>query len=277
MVTVNAQVQQASTPVPFIEDEFIMFGDSITQRAWQTGGTGTFLADLYQRKLDIVNRGYSGYNTAWCLEVAKKLYPARAPKGYKFPKKRLVTIWLGANDAVLRNRPQHIDIDQFAANLKQLINIFRAHDAGTASGPPTQIILITPPPISVSLRAADLTSRFPDWKPTDMDREPGRTAACAERVKSVGAQEGLPVVDAWTAITIAAEHSDRGLADFLADGLHLAPAGYQIVSNELLALLQAQRPDLLPHNLPQHFPNWKDIDPDHPEKSFPATILHDEL
>lgn len=32
-------------------DEFIMFGDSITQYAWQKGGLGACLADRYQRKL----------------------------------------------------------------------------------------------------------------------------------------------------------------------------------------------------------------------------------
>lgn len=81
--------KSADLVVPFIKDEFIMFGDSITQQAWQAGGTGSFLADRYQRKLsvlcyfllicrfidefgfgfrrDLVNRGYSGYNSTFSI------------------------------------------------------------------------------------------------------------------------------------------------------------------------------------------------------------------
>lgn len=258
-------------------DELVMFGDSITQQSWQAGGTGSFLANKYQRKLDVVNRGYSGYNTIWALEVANRLYPRQESSGRVFAKKKLVTIWLGANDAVLQNRPQHVDAGQYTANLKQLIKIFRDHDTATATGPPTQIILITPPPISVSLRAADLASRFPDWKPTDMDREVDRTASFADHVKILAAEEGLPVLDAWTALTNAAERSEHGLADYLCDGLHLTPAGYEIISNELMSIIEARRPDLLPENLPQDFPPWKDINPDDLEGSFSSIMKHDEL
>ncbi|EGG09914.1 uncharacterized protein MELLADRAFT_71168 [Melampsora larici-populina 98AG31] len=262
---------------PIVMDELVMFGDSITQQAWQAGGTGSFLANQYQRKLDVVNRGYSGYNTIWALQVAKRLYPCQESSGRVFAKKKLVTIWLGANDAVLQNRPQHVEAQQYTANLKQLIKIFRDHDIATAPGPPTQIILITPPPISVSLRAADLASRFPDWTPADMDRDVDRTASFADHVKNLAAEEGLPVLDTWTALTNAAERSEHGLADYLCDGLHLTPAGYEIISNKLMSIIETQRPDLLPENLPQDFPPWKDINPDDPEGSFPPSLKHDEL
>lgn len=45
-------------------DETVMFGDSITQGAWSTDGLGTALANAYQRKLDVLNRGLSGYNSS---------------------------------------------------------------------------------------------------------------------------------------------------------------------------------------------------------------------
>lgn len=125
---------------------------------------------------------------------------------------------------MLPNRPQHVPEHEFAEKLKDLIHIFHAHD------PEAQLILITPPPISVSLRAKDLSQRFPDWKPTDMDREPGRTASFARCVINIAAEEGLPALDAWHAITRASETSEHGLADYLVDGLHLTPAGYDIVS-----------------------------------------------
>jgi isoamyl acetate esterase len=73
------------------QDQIILFGDSLTQFSWDLdqGGIGARLAgtsipmwattasfqrlnnapDLYVRKLDILNRGFSGYNTDWALPV----------------------------------------------------------------------------------------------------------------------------------------------------------------------------------------------------------------
>ena len=43
-----------------------LFGDSLTQYAFGSeGGWAAMLADKLQRKADVVNRGFSGYNTRW--------------------------------------------------------------------------------------------------------------------------------------------------------------------------------------------------------------------
>lgn len=42
-------------------------------------------------------------------------------------------------------------------------------------------------------------------------------------------------------------------------------------------IITTRRPDLLPENLPQPFPHWSDIDPNHPGNSFPGAIVHSEL
>lgn len=55
-------------------------------------GWATRLADMYQRKADVIVRGFSGYNTAWLLKMLpdlfSRLFRRRPPA--------LVTIWLGA-------------------------------------------------------------------------------------------------------------------------------------------------------------------------------------
>ena len=90
-----------------VSRQFVTFGDSITQRGFSPGWTGT-LADTYQRRADIINRGYSGYNTRWALHLLPHIFPlpptnaaaaAAAP-----PPPRLVTVWFGANDAALPDR-----------------------------------------------------------------------------------------------------------------------------------------------------------------------------
>lgn len=55
-------------------DQIILFGDSITQQSFSQERGFAFGAELsnqYVRKLDVVNRGLSGYNTAQALKVGQ--------------------------------------------------------------------------------------------------------------------------------------------------------------------------------------------------------------
>lgn len=54
-------------------------------------GWATRLADMYQRKADVIVRGFSGYNTAWLLKMLPDLF-ARL---FRRRPPALVTIWLG--------------------------------------------------------------------------------------------------------------------------------------------------------------------------------------
>lgn len=88
------------SPIP----TWILFGDSLTQYSLSREGWGTGLADLYQRKADILNRGHETYNTRWALEIFGPLFA-----GDKGAPPALVTIFFGANDASIRERTRHAD------------------------------------------------------------------------------------------------------------------------------------------------------------------------
>jgi hypothetical protein len=79
---------------PHPRPRIILFGDSLTEQAWKTGGWACGLADLYGRRLDVINRGFSGYNTKFAVELLDDLFhdctEANTP---------LVTVFFGANDA----------------------------------------------------------------------------------------------------------------------------------------------------------------------------------
>ena len=55
-------------------------------------GWVNLLLDRHVRKVDILNRGYSGYNTRWILEHINELE-------VDFKRAQLVTILMGANDS----------------------------------------------------------------------------------------------------------------------------------------------------------------------------------
>ncbi|KAI9621920.1 hypothetical protein H4Q26_015355 [Puccinia striiformis f. sp. tritici PST-130] len=311
MVTVRDTHSEMTGPKcePFSMDQLVMFGDSITQFAWQAGGMGSELANYYQRRLYVFLVIYTpihppclsgaSFRTAGLGSIISRLtleiWPLMQLPGLSMLPKRVFVLennadisgtWHSAlaqktnrddlvrgNDAVIPPKPQMVTPENFVKNMIELIEIVQKHaspSGGQQDGSQLLIVLITPPPISIALRAADLTSRFPDWRPQDMDREPGRTRLFAELVCQVAQEKGLPVIDTWTAITKAADNSQGGLSTYLVDGLHLTPAGYAIVTTEFKSIVARHYPTFLPESLPHDFPWWAEIDVEHPENSFPS-------
>uniref|UniRef100_A0ABI7VQU5 Isoamyl acetate-hydrolyzing esterase 1 homolog n=1 Tax=Felis catus TaxID=9685 RepID=A0ABI7VQU5_FELCA len=118
----------------------LLFGDSITQFSFQQGGWGASLADKLVRKCDVLNRGFSGYNTRW----AKIILPRLIKKGTGLDSPVAVTIFFGANDSALKdeNPKQHVPLDEYVANLKSMVRYLKSVDV-----PEHRIVLISPPPL----------------------------------------------------------------------------------------------------------------------------------
>ncbi|BGO97481.1 isoamyl acetate-hydrolyzing esterase [Rhodotorula toruloides] len=245
--------ETSSTDHSVLMDQIIMFGDSITQGAWVPGGTGATISHAYQRKLDVINRGFSGYNTVWGLEVLKQWLPR---KDERLPKIRIFFVWFGANDACLPPSPQAVTLEEFKKNLNTIMDLLRSPSSPHYS-PSTQIVLITPPPVDAEIRNAELASRDPPRVP---DRDRKHTQAFAEAVKEVARDAKVPSVDVWTKITATAEQQDGGKLDrYLSDGLHLTAEGYRLVTEELAEVIIRQLPHLHWDRLEQRFPHWADF------------------
>ncbi|KAI0003417.1 GDSL Lipase/Acylhydrolase [Russula compacta] len=226
-------------------DLIVLFGDSLTQMSWdpEHGGIGARLADLYARRLDVLNRGFSGYNTDWALPVWRQIIAKTEDVQPHTPHVRLLTIWFGGNDACLPGFRQHVPLSRFSENLATMVRTIRAPESSWYS-PETRILLITPPPIHVpSMRA--------DMQPT---RTFDVTKAYAEEVKKVGEAEKVPVVDVWTRMWEAAGEDKDAVKAFLTDGLHLGKAGYEVVFAALQEAITQHYPELYHENLQSIFP-----------------------
>jgi len=235
-------------------DQFLLFGDSITQGAWDQSrgfGFGAELTQAYARRLDVVNRGFSGYNTDHALEVLPRVIPSP-----EYAAVRFMTIWFGANDGnKILSQGQYVPAGRFKKNLLKIIN----HPAVKAHSP--HIILITPPPFEESV----LKQFQKDWGYTGETRKAKDAAEYAEIVREVGKETGLSVLDVWSAFmdkagwhagdsdtvpgTIGLGRS-AALAELLYDGLHLSPKGYKIVFDEMIKLLKAKWPEYPPYKMP---------------------------
>jgi lysophospholipase L1-like esterase len=85
----------------------IAYGDSITQRGY-AGWLG-LLSDWYTRKVDILNRGFSGYQSRWGFDMFPEVVLQNSVD--------MVIIFFGANDAVVPEVLQHVPLKRYEENL----------------------------------------------------------------------------------------------------------------------------------------------------------------
>lgn len=69
-------------------------GDSLTQLQVVPGSFHAKMSAAYVRKLDVLNRGYGGYNTRWGRVLVDQIF-ARKEDTDKVPAVRLITVWFG--------------------------------------------------------------------------------------------------------------------------------------------------------------------------------------
>ncbi|RPB02176.1 SGNH hydrolase [Choiromyces venosus 120613-1] len=244
-------------------DKIVLFGDSITEQSYEQTrgfGFGAALADIYRRKIEVVCRGFSGYNTAHAMAVIPKIIPPPAPTS----KIRLITIFFGANDSTLHDRPQHVPLDQYPVNLRRIIRhpLIKAHDP--------KVILITPSPIcEYRTQDGDLAREV-----VGIQRLAANTKKYADAALEVGKALGIPTVNLWEAFIQYAGGWEEGnpipgskelpknekLGELLRDGLHFEPKGYQILYDLVLKTIRENIPELDPENLEFVFPRHEEAD-----------------
>ncbi|KAJ2799096.1 isoamyl acetate-hydrolyzing esterase [Coemansia guatemalensis] len=280
-------------------DTLLAFGDSITQFGSNPRINGFVgeLASYYSRRMDVLNRGISGYNTRQALAVVDQVFPKTVlprkhitskilePLG-RWPHRddtfpgtakgpRLCLIFFGANDASLPFARQHIPLDEFSDNLRQMVTSL--HDPSSVYySPDTHILLITPPPVGDRMWEKDCKKHK-----IRVDRKNAVTKTYADAVKMVAKESGLPYVDLWTAIEFmvhnnrtdsaptssstqdneyktadsketaksngtATDSPEDGYKEYLSDGLHLNAKGNKLLFYLIVGKIRSNWPYLNP-------------------------------
>lgn len=212
--------------------KIVVFGDSITQIGFAAGGWVQRLADIYSRRADIINRGYSGYNTRWAKLALEQLLAGGMDTDIV-----LWTVFLGANDAAMPDsHRQHVPLAEYENNLKDMLRRIQS-----ASPTQTRIIVITPPPVDEGKLLAFQRLRNPSQvAPDRTDATAGSYAAAARRAAAACEVELLDLYESMHAQEQPAGH-------YLSDGLHLSEAGGELVCNLLIALIAERLPWLAVH------------------------------
>lgn len=128
------------SPYPLI----ICFGDSITERGSHifpsdhANGRGVgwtaHLQHYLSAVVDVVTRGFSGFNTSSALKVLPRVFTGLEGNAVA------ALIWFGANDSVVHKRgSQHVPLQVYGDNLRAVcLEVCRLE---------AMPILITPPPL----------------------------------------------------------------------------------------------------------------------------------
>jgi isoamyl acetate esterase len=220
---------------------WVLFGDSITQKAQDPhlGGWASRLQDTYQRRVDVLNRGYSGYNSRWAKMVLPYLEDT-------FAGAQLVTVWFGANDAALPDRTskvQHVPVEEYTMNLKEMVERLKCLA--------DQVVLLTPPPVSEPHRILHAKETYGIDLVLGSERTNNVTKMYAEACVDVGEMCGVPVVDMWG---ICMEKEPVRYGDlFLNDGLHLTEQGNGLVYESIMDVIKDRFPvDSMPVDVPEY-------------------------
>ena len=212
-----------------IRPTIVLFGDSLTQLGWGVDGQvgwASLLASAYTRRSDVLNRGFSGYNTRHALEVLPRVFgdgPART-EALLF-----CTVYLGANDSALPGEVQHVPIEEYQSNLGKIVTLIRER------GDKFPIILMTPPPVDES-RWAD------QWGDEKSDRHNEVSRKYGTVCKQVAEEHDCVVLDVFELLGGSSNDYSRHLSD----GLHLSGSGNTLVYEGLMELIQEKHPELAP-------------------------------
>ncbi|CAO2604928.1 Isoamyl acetate-hydrolyzing esterase 1 homolog [Lemmus lemmus] len=225
----------------------LLFGDSITQVPTAPSAASARVNQFYFRKCDVLNRGFSGYNTRW----AKIILPRLIRKESSMENPVAVTIFFGANDSSLKgeNPKQHVPLEEYGANLRDMVQYL------TSVGiPQERVILITPPPLHEA--AWEKECILKGWKLNRLNTVVGEYAnACLQAARDCGTD----VLDLWTLM----QKDNQDFSSYLSDGLHLSPMGNEFLFLNLWPLLDKKL-----SSLPWLLPYWKDVEEAKPELSL---------
>lgn len=234
-----------------IRPTILLFGDSLTQLGWGIDGNAgwaALLASTYTRRADVLNRGFSGYNTRHALEVLPRIF---GPGEMKEPL-LFCTVYLGANDSALPGERQHVPIEEYQRNLGKIISSIRDR---VGEKPP--IILMTPPPVDEPRWA----SYWGDEKPDRLNQVSLDYGAVCKQVAS---EHDCSVVDVFEILGGNGNVSEY--SQHLSDGLHLSSSGNTLMYEGLMAIIQERYPELAPDEpdkdksgIPMEEPLWRDL------------------
>jgi len=237
----------------------ILLGDSITQQSFGVGGFGSRLAGELTRKVDIINRGYSGYNTKHIVSLLDKIFPSEIePERVAF-----MTIFLGANDACLPEtadgvQVQHVPVEEYGDNLEK-ISRFAFEKLGVDY---KKQIIISPPPVDDVAWLNSMRVKYEE-DVKESNRFNSAVVKYAEKSREVSEKLGTRHLPLYDIMMNFEKDKECGYwKQFFSDGLHLSmPEDFEDASGGkfVFEVLFENHVKQLTKNDEEFLPSWRDL------------------
>jgi len=234
----------------------ILLGDSITQHSFAPFGWGGLLSNELQRKVDIIPRGFSGYNTRGVLHNIDHILPVSKENSENIA---FITIFLGANDAALGGNvqenipgdPQHVPLEEYGDNLLKISNYITEN----LNVPVNKQIIIGPPPCDGDAWLETARVKY-QAEIEETNRTFETTKSYSDKSKEIAEKLNCRHLDLYEFMVGSKSYCDSSYwKRYLSDGLHLSDEGSQF----LYKILWDEHVDKLTKDLPQFLPNWRDL------------------
>lgn len=222
--------------------KLLLLGDSNTQFGFSKEGSWvSLLSDYLQRKCDVINRGFSGYNTEHIHKILPEILNEFEPENTCG-----LILMLGSNDSADQKTSsiQHVPLKRYIENLEAIISYITQ----TWGLNKNKLIIITPPKIDntkwseVKERQNCVSSHFDEL-----------VIHYANECADLAIKNNLELIDLYKEMA-----KSRNFSDLLFDGLHLSTAGGLFLFELLKPVLEKNILEGLKYN----FPYWKDINLD---------------
>lgn len=239
-------------------NKFLMFGDSITEFAFdQFPGPGkeiqyclgAALQNAYARKLQVLQRGFSGYTSRDGVPLVKSILKAEHDDVAESQKIKIGYVFFGTNDARKKGKSsdnkEHIPLDTYVSNMKLIVEEFKKRDI--------PVIVVTPGAHDQKLWDSShpqdlLTGDYRDNETNKLYQD-----ALKEHIKDTPLLCFYDIMMEWKEKNSATPQDD--FSELLSDGIHLSGTGYQVLFDALMDLIDQHYKEQSPALLTYRFPH----------------------
>jgi lysophospholipase L1-like esterase len=188
-------------------------GDSITTYRYGYAEILRALLGLVapEKPLQFYNHGRSGYTSTHGLEHTYTQYLAQNPDW--------VFLKYGANDTKRFGGSSGkllVSLPEYTANMARIVDAFLKIGS--------KVVVLTPTPI-----VEQTVNSSPDFQAWEMTWDNADLQACADALKTITSQHGIPLIDL---VSLFTRTPDPAL--YVPDGLHPGPAGHRLIIEKVL-------------------------------------------
>jgi len=223
--------------------KLLLIGDSHTQFGYSTdnqSGWVSLLSSLLQRKCDVINRGFSGYNSESLIKYLPEIL-----EEFNSESILAVVLMIGTNDSSVYF---HCSLDNYRKNLQKICSYI----IDTWKLDKKKLLIISPPRIHNKMWR-DEQEKWKEFFGYSNESVADYSKECV----FFCAENGIQCLDFYEKMTTEFK-SEKDLEGFFSDGLHLSSTGNLFLFESLKVSL-LEKFIVNDEDMTENYPSWESL------------------